>query len=301
MNLVQDDDELLAAGALLTDIGVPSPPKVILELSRMVMEPNPDYRTIAGLVNQDAALSAKVIKIINSPLFGLRKKVKSINHALTMLGMDYFKKVVIQSSLREVFAGGKDAHRYEKLWENNVAVSNMCKKVAEYWPKAGISSDLAYMVGLFHDCGAALMMRKFADYDQFYSDDWPPNAAHLLDREFERYQTNHCAVGCLVARSWGLSSDMCLAIRHHHREFPEQEGVSDARCLWAILRLAQFVTGYVNHVHDGGTHRDYAFEGMSLEDLVESSLFQKLSVSLSEVLSFINEVMEQPAPPVIRG
>lgn len=296
MSLQQDDAELQAASSLLTDVGVPSPPKVVLALSRLVMEDQPDYRAITKLVNQDAALAAKVIKLINSPLFGLRKKVKSINHALTMLGMDYFKRVVLLSSLREVFLGGKDAHRYERLWENNVAVANTCKQVAQQWPDSRLSSDLAYMVGLFHDCGAALMMRKFADYDQFYANDWPPDAPHLLDREYERYQTNHCAVGCLVARSWGLSPEMCSAIRHHHREFPGHlPGEEVAKRIWAVLRLGQFVTGYLHHCAAGRPHRDYRFEGMGLEHFVESGILAYMKVELSELLSFIEDLTQQGA------
>lgn len=285
---LQTEDDLQRAESFLTNIGIPSPPQVIMQLGVELIKPDPEYNVVVKLVMRDAALSAKVVKTINSPLFGLRKKVTSIEHALTMLGLGLFKRVVLLSSLKETLAGGVNRSRYERLWEHNAAVARVCEELARHFQR-DCTPEMAYMAGLFHDCGIPLLMKKFAHYDPWDHYFFLDEAVSILDYEFLHYQTNHCAVGCLVARSWNLSAEISLAIRHHHRrDFPEDlREFALARQIWAFLRSAQCIGSFLRWKRNQLQLPRFAFENRSVEEFFDQDLLNALGCSQSELLHLI--------------
>jgi len=78
---------------LVKGIGIPSQPRVIMEIDEEVKKEDPDFGIISNLVSRDVAMSAKIMKVCNSPLFGLRHKVESVDKALSILGLNNFKKM----------------------------------------------------------------------------------------------------------------------------------------------------------------------------------------------------------------
>ena len=89
------------AEKIFRSIAIPSPPRVLMQLNEEMGKAEPEYRVITDLVSQDLAMTAKVLRIANSPYFGVRNRIKSIATALSVLGLEHFRNIVLASAFRD--------------------------------------------------------------------------------------------------------------------------------------------------------------------------------------------------------
>jgi HD-like signal output (HDOD) protein len=108
--------------------------------------------------------------------------------------------------------------------------------------------DQAYMAGIFHECGVPVLMLRFPKYCSALKLEnatcWPN-----LSEEDVKFNVDHCSVGYLVARHWGLPDFVCDAIRFHH-DMPEEHTVGASVTLVAIIQLAAHYYHMLHHVDD---------------------------------------------------
>ncbi|MDD5329828.1 MAG: HDOD domain-containing protein [Sulfuricella sp.] len=236
-----------AAEKVINSIKIPPRPTVIGELLRERSRPNPDMRKIAQLIAKDIALSAAMLKTVNSPYFGLRSKIDSPQQAVMVLGLGNVANVITALSLKSAI--GKQV-RLERFWDSAERVAEICAFIAGRMPD--ISRDMAYMFGLFHDCGIPLLMQKFPDYLDALKLANAESVRSFTDIEDERYATNHATLGYLLARSWALADDICEAILSHHdlSVLTSPDALPGAtRGLIAVVRVAE-------HIADADRMRD---------------------------------------------
>ncbi len=236
-----------AAEKVINSIRIPPRPTVIGELLRERSHSNPDLRKIAQLIAKDIALSAAMLKTVNSPFFGLRHKIDSPQQAVMVLGLSNVANVITALSLKNAI--GKQI-RLERFWDSAERVADICAFIAGRVPD--ISRDMAYMFGLFHDCGIPLLMQKFPDYLETLKLANAEAVRSFTSIEDERYATNHATLGYLLARGWALADDICEAILNHHdlSVLTSPDALPGAtRGLIAVVRVAE-------HIADADRMRD---------------------------------------------
>ncbi|MBL1259630.1 MAG: HDOD domain-containing protein [Thiotrichaceae bacterium] len=226
----------LEAEKLIATISIPAQPQVVIDLQREMASVEPDFSQISAAVAKDIALSAKIIKLINSPFYGLSRTVTSIAQALSLLGLNNFNNIVLSSVIREAIK--VDGELNERFWEHTLLMARLCEMIA--LSSRMISADLAYMVGLFHDCAVPLMLNRFPDYEEIA---FPclGGGKDVIAMEELRYSTNHAVVGYMVAKNWKLPDVVALAIRHHHETSLDHISDDAARTLTSTLVLADFI------------------------------------------------------------
>jgi HD-like signal output (HDOD) protein len=108
--------------------------------------------------------------------------------------------------------------------------------------------DQAYLAGIFHECGVPVLMMRFPQYCEALRLDnatcWPE-----LSEEDGKFDVDHCSVGYLVARHWGLPDFVCDAVRFHH-DLPEERTVGASVTLVAIIQLGSHFYHRLQHVED---------------------------------------------------
>lgn len=196
----------------IKDLGIPSSPAVLTKLMREVRSDEPDFKRVELLVGADVGLAAALLKTANSPLYGLRTKATSIQHALTVLGLQNVAQLVVGLLLRQAFPVSA-SKAMERFWETSSRVALIAARIA---PEARIDRHEAHTLGLFRDCGMAVMLKKYPVYEDIL--DGSALGQHMLITEIEgeRYAIDHARVGRHLAKSWDLSEAMCIAVRHHH-------------------------------------------------------------------------------------
>lgn len=228
--LVADPVEIKAAMAKIQGLQVPSPPALLLSISNELTKPNPDKAKIISMINEDIALSGKILQIVNSPAYGLKNKVKSVEHATNLLGLPRLKTQVIAGALR--YALEKSLPGFEAISEYSHCVGVGAQLFSNDVEE--VSGEDAYITGLFHEAGTMMMLQLFSDYRDFYTQhrNQPYN---FIKQELESYSVSHTVIGFMLAYRWKLTENVCNAIYLSHTPI---ENIDDSlKPLVATLNL----------------------------------------------------------------
>jgi HD-like signal output (HDOD) protein len=198
----------------LEGMDIPPRPRILDLLLQEVQKSEPDFRTLAMLISEDVSLSASLIKTVNSPFFGLQRKIASVHNALVVLGLEVAARMIAGILLRHVFPKRPDL---EEWWDASIKVALMSQWVAsQLEPAEGVQPPDAYTFGLFRDCGMAIMLMKKRDYRQILAQARDENSLDFTEVEQARYGVHHAVVGSKLAYDWRLPDDMAWAILSHH-------------------------------------------------------------------------------------
>lgn len=234
------DSSDIKAKDIIDKFSIPSKPTVLIALQQELIKSSPDPIDYADIISRDVALSAIVLKTVNSPLFGLKRELSDIRQAVVMLGADRLNQLVTFFALRQSITG-KASISLEKFWDNTMEVATMSRFVlGQLAGRVQVEADDLYALGLFRDCGIPLMAMKFANYrDVLYEANHSPHHS-FTEIEEGHYQTNHAIVGYFVASSWHLPKELCeLILRHHDPDFLSDSLTSDQqKDLYALIKIA---------------------------------------------------------------
>lgn len=200
-----------AAEQVLNGIHLPPCPATLMAVMKEARSDDVDLGSIARLIVQDVGLSAPMLKLANSPYFGLRTKVSSIQHAVSVLGTRNTVNLLSNIALRANVV--PNVPNLTEFWDRSSLTALAASHIAAQIP--GMSRDDAYTVGLFHDCGIPVLMQKFPDYVEKIGE-MTRISGNICPAENEAYSTTHAVVGSLLARNWLLPQQMCRAILLHH-------------------------------------------------------------------------------------
>ena len=165
------------------------------------------------IIAADVSLSASLIKTVNSPYFGLRSKVHSVAHALTILGLDVASRAIAVACLRASFPV---TPALERFWNASAQVAALSGWLAKNAHRSILQADVAYTFGLFRDVGIAILLRRYPRYVETLVCANLETELSFTDVEQRDVQTDHARVGYVLAMNWCLPEEICLAIRNHH-------------------------------------------------------------------------------------
>ena len=269
------DDQL---DNVMRGMSIPVQPQIMVDLQMEQAMPDPDLNEIARLISRDVSISGRVLKAVNSPFFGLRNKITSIQKAVSLLGINSVINIVNAIAVHNELCSSADLSDEEIIamnhfWDTAQDVALTAATIAKQI--AFISPDEAYTLGLFHNAGIPLLMSKFNQYRDVMKESYQGNIKRIIDIENKLINTNHAVVGFYIAKSWKLSPSICEAIQQHHNiiEIFGQTGSqgSDVMNLLAVLKMAEHIVGLYKIIGDS----DVDTEWNESRDII----FQYLSIS----------------------
>ncbi len=220
------------AERLVAAIGIPPRPAVVLTVMDEKSKEEPDLMVIGDAISRDVGVAAALLKTVNSPLFGLRNPVRSIPHAVSLLGLRQVSTLVNSLALKTTL----NAQGIERFWDQSARIAMLSAWLAG---KLGHDRDSAHLFGLFRDAGIPLLMRRFKDYKDTLRLANQDAARGFTEIEDERHGMNHAIVGAIVARNWLLPDALREAIlRHHDATLFSGQAASEVKNLVALSHLA---------------------------------------------------------------
>jgi HD-like signal output (HDOD) protein/nitrogen-specific signal transduction histidine kinase len=194
---------------------LPTLPHILLKLIRACGQEKGGLKDIAKIVEKDPALTGKILRLLNSPYYGLSRKLGSIEQAVAYLGTNALRNVAISSSIREVFGRGKDRDtlNMKRFWWHSLRCAGTAKRLAA--AARYKEAEEAFLCGLLHDIGRLVLWTNFPkEYDELL-ERHKGNPDLLLAGEIS-LGANHSEVGAWLLERWNLSSLMADAVLYHH-------------------------------------------------------------------------------------
>jgi len=198
--------------SLIKGIAIPPRPLVVQQLLTEMGKEDPDIRKAAQFVSQDVGLTVAVLKTINSPMFGLNRKVESVDQAVSMIGLRQLSMLVTALAMRRLIKG--DANTLGRFFDTSAKRAYAMSRIAKTTKL--VDPSVAQTYGLFCDVGIPLLQNRFPDYMTTLKAANIETVRSFTMVEQEAHHTDHALVGALMVKSWGLPASVALAIRLHH-------------------------------------------------------------------------------------
>ena len=201
-----------ALSGLIKDIPIPPRPIVVQHMQEEMAKPDPDMRRIAQIVGQDVGLTLAVLKMVNSPLYGLSRRAESIDQAVGLIGLKQLSILVAALALRSLLQGDKNS--LERFYETSARRAQAMTHLAKFTGLVDVA--MAQTFGLFCDVGIPLLMHRFPTYLQTLEMANNDTSRSFTACEQAVHHTDHALIGALMAKTWALPGNVVLAIRLHH-------------------------------------------------------------------------------------
>ena len=194
---------------------LPTLPHILLQLIETCNRPEMGLKDLTRLINQDPALSERVLRLVNSAYYSLQQKVSTIDQALLLLGLEAVRNIAISSSVYQVFQGSPAKHglNLKRFWWHSVSCAVAARLLAV--KTAFPSPDEAFLAGLLHDIGKILLWSSFRGEYSAILKACGERSAELLAAE-QKMGLTHAEAGAWLLGRWDLRSFLPDAVRYHH-------------------------------------------------------------------------------------
>lgn len=216
---------------------LPAIPSIMVEITKLLEKPATTTAELAKIIGKDQGIASKVLSIANSPLYGLPRKVSTIDFAILIIGYQDIKNIVTALSMVESFKNKTDKNLNQKeFWLHSIMVGLASKKIAE--DLGYRSGSEAFVGGLIHDLGIPVIHKYFHTNFIVICDKVTSKNVSYMESEFDTLGLSHQEIGKFLAVKWNLPVALCETILNHHT--PHLTG--EYKILTSIVHLADYAT-----------------------------------------------------------
>ena len=220
---------------LMSGVVLPPYPAVLIDLDRLLARDDFELGRLVEVVARDPSLMAALLRVANSPVFGLRRNITGLQQAVAILGLARVRAVLRSAVLREALRDYADPALVDVLWGRFDHIGKLAASLAARSTTLTSQADLAYSAGMFHGTGIFILAKRFPEQTRGLAHAGLDFAAQVdrLDAELE---TDHVAISAMVARNWRLQPEVVAAIAHQRQCRPGESGTTDR--LTCLLHLS---------------------------------------------------------------
>jgi putative nucleotidyltransferase with HDIG domain len=167
------------------------------------------------VLRTDVAFSAEVLRLANSALTDSRFEVRSVGHAVEMLGLERLKALSITIAMRDFLSSSKSQEAMQLGWRYNLATAVICEWLARFLP---LDPDTCYTAGLIHDIGRLAILHAFPEEYMNMLSVIEDYGFDLLRCEKDLFDIDHCEAGRWIMDHWGFPAELRDVAEFHHRQ-----------------------------------------------------------------------------------
>jgi HD-like signal output (HDOD) protein len=244
-------------------------PIVIQKIIACLGDPDSPLTDIVKLIEQDPAITANLLKILNSAHFGLMGKVDSVQRAVALLGTRRVTELVLTYGFSKDLQKALNGYRLAKgeLWKQSLAGAMTAKRFAEHRQLDDLPT--IYTAALLKDIGKVILSEYVGDAIGEIQQKVIHDGLSFIEAEKACLDVDHAAIGGMIARQWHFSPKMIFMIENHHLTTPEAHQDPPTTMLYLADMVAMMVgtgTG-VDHLQDSVHEDSFKAFGLSEEEL----------------------------------
>ncbi|MGY8771479.1 MAG: HDOD domain-containing protein [Pirellulales bacterium] len=284
-------------------------PAVAMEVLELTNNPAVDATQIKQCIEHDPALTTKILKVVNSPVFGLSGKVSDLNQALALLGIKPLKMLVLGFSLPKNLYADVDEHALKYYWQRSLTKAVAARELAELL-KAKVG-DEAFIAGLLSDLGMMVLLKDLGQpYAQFLKKS-QTESVELLHLELETLGFDHIVLSSRLLQHWGPPESIVQAINDSTMSSKSQSAnapinnMKPTSELQQVVSLAEIITKLLVDQQTGclselvaGLNQCGSYTQEEIEALTQSielkvtQLANAMSVDLPENVDFTKIMLQ---------
>ena len=270
---------------------IPTLPKVLTKISEEIDNDNFSIKNIGDLMSRDVSLSARILKIVNSPFYGFPQRIYSINHAIVLLGANVLKSIVISTSvftaMKETMTGLSEHSLFCAFASKHISleINKNIKKTGEtdklksnekQKQQQTIDPDNMFAVGLLHDIGKIIIATTFKDDFKTILEIAQKEEKSIDEIEHDILNISHDQLGYMLVKEWNLPSAIYIPIKYHHNPALADDFKKET----AILNIADFLTRAIG----------VGFSGSSCLEIINTDSMNILEINIDFIKSAIEEI-----------
>ncbi len=255
---------------------LPTLPEVALKVREVADDPKADIEKLASVIGNDAALSARIIRVANSPLLRASRAIEDLKTALMRLGISYTCNIATGLAMEQMFQATSDLvdMRMREVWSRSSEVAGISHVLCKHYTK--LRPDQATLAGLVHKIGVLPILTYAEDHPALLND------SLTLDSVINEL---HAPIGDLILQAWGFPQEL-LHIPSQHIDFARNAPKADYADIVTVAML-QSHAGSNSTMSDVDYHEVTAFERLGLDPEILVSDDEDLSADLEAAMSLL--------------
>ena len=224
---------------------LPTLPGVAIKILEAVQDQKSGLKELAEILSTDPPLSAEVLRLINSPYYGVNSRITSVKHAVNLLGATTVKNLALSFSVVKCFqADNGEGFDYTQFWKDSL-FSAVTMKLITGKTRPQLADD-AFFLGLLHDIGILTLNHCMHDQYRLVLNELTESQSSHQDAENKVLGFTHMDIGSLLVKKWGLPDTFSLPIAHHHHPAHLKTGSPETTMLTQMLHLTSLLVDFVN-------------------------------------------------------
>ncbi|MFA5903450.1 MAG: HDOD domain-containing protein [Desulfobacula sp.] len=219
----------------------PSFPQAAAKLLEASKDEKASLADLAKIVETDPGISIRVLEIVNSAMYGLKRKITALSEAVVFLGLNEIKKLALSMTVFEKLFKSGHAEKFDRLlfWRHCISVAVLSMEIAKeiQYP----DPEEAYIAGLLHDIGKTLLdVQGRVNYNDLIGE-LETSTDLVIEKERRIMGLGHDDVGAYFSSLWKLPEKLSLAVKYHHQPFEHLNLSHEEKLLISIVSVADFL------------------------------------------------------------
>ena len=255
------------------DLG--SLPAVVIRINQAIDDPSSNATTIGRIVNEDPALTAQLLKLVNSPFYGFRSRIDTVFRAIAIIGHRELRHLVLTAHALKTFSDmPNELVSMPQFWRRSLSIGVMTRVLASYARERDI--ERLFISGLLHDIGSLLIYQQIPHEASELIRRSRREGVWLRDLEEQEMGFDHAEVGGALLEAWGLPAVLVEAVRYHLQ--PEKAPEDHQKAAY-LVHLA-------HEIHHHHLDRD---PGLAEDAEIDPVLFEKLEIPVDSLEKMIEQ------------
>lgn len=257
---------------------VPSLPATFQRINEAVNNPATTSQTISHLVETDQALTVRLLRLANGPMYGNPQRIETVTQAVMILGTRQIRDLALATAVFDVFAGiSSELVDMTGFWRHSLAAGLAAKALISR--RGEKSTERFFVAGLLHDVGSLVLYSKMAEQSRICLEVAHKASALLHTVEFRSFGFDHADVGGALLENWKLPTSLSEPVVNHHRfllsaRFPLEN---------AVIHVADVIANAM----------DLGSNGEHLVSPMEPAAWDFIGVHERHLGAIVNEVERQ--------
>jgi len=211
-------------------VNLPSMPVLLMEALQL-LNGKQDLASLVDKIGLDPAIAIRILRIVNSPFYGMSREIGSLHEAIVLLGFNRIRDILISVCFSKLLPAQHKDFNYHWFWHHSMAVAECSRQLANC---TGTNPDLAFTAGLLHDIGCLMIAVLFPDeFSQLVA----VSANFGIEIEQQILGFDHMTIGGKAAQYWNLPQEIQEAIEQHEKH-PDP---AEAKSLGLLVNAANLL------------------------------------------------------------